>query len=66
MKTIHDCHKLFGITTGMRYHAYDYAVQVCQGCFKLYSESKTDDERDVNWEISKIIVNKLNAPIPVI
>lgn len=65
MKTIFDYHKLFGITTGVRYHAYDYAVQVCYGSFKLYSESKTDSERNANWKIAEIVASRINAPIPV-
>lgn len=65
MKTIFDYHKLFGITTGMHYHACDYACQVCIKSFEMYENSKTDEERHVNYKIAKIIAGKLNPPIPI-
>lgn len=65
MKTIYDYHKLFGITTGMKYHAHDYACQACMGSFELYKNAKTEEERDFHYEVAEIIANKLNAPIPI-
>jgi len=65
-KTIFDYFNIFRIQYGARYHAYDYACQVCNKSFKLYEEAKTDKEREMSWEIAKIIASKLNAPIPIV
>ena len=63
-KTKYDFMELFGITPNLKYHAYDYAIQVCNGCWEVYQNSE-DNLKEMQFEIAKIIALKLNAPIPV-
>lgn len=56
---------MFGIGLGMHYHAFDKAVQVCNGCYELYEKSKNDEERELNFSIAQKIARTMNPPIPI-
>lgn len=65
MKNKLDFLKMFGIIPGMTYHAYDYAVNVCNQSFELYEKSKTEEEREINLQIIEIIAKSTFPPIPI-
>lgn len=63
-KTIYDFYGLFGIQVGLHYHAFDYAVQVCNKSFKLYEETK-DELKELCWETAQKVAKTMNPPIPI-